>query len=101
YRVTGWYKANARVRFKAYYRNGSGAWRYWTQGPLLPTRGSYTFAEWTTPAAPPGASAISVGLSLDRVGTLTMDDFTLSDLDATSSTRAPTSEGAAPRRLGR
>jgi len=82
YRVSGWYKANAATRFKAYYRTTSGAWQYWTQGPLLPTRSSYTFAEWTTPAAPSGATGLSVGLSLDRVGSLTMDDFTLTDLGA-------------------
>lgn len=85
YRITAWYKATTSVRFKAYYRNSAGAWDYWAQGPLLPARTSYTFAEWTTPAAPSEARALSVGLSIDRVGTLTMDDFALSDVEASAS----------------
>jgi hypothetical protein len=84
YHVSAWYKATTSVRFKAYYRDSSGTWTYWTQGPLLPARSSYTFAEWTTPAAPSAARALSVGLSIDQVGTLTMDDFMLDDADATA-----------------
>lgn len=95
YRVSAWYKANAATRFKAYYRNASGGWQYWAQGPLLPTRGTYGYAEWTTPAAPSGALGLSVGLSLDRVGTLTMDDFTLEDL-GTSPFAPPEPEPPAP-----
>ncbi|MCY1047039.1 polysaccharide deacetylase family protein [Corallococcus sp. bb12-1] len=85
YRISAWYKATTAVRFKAYYRNSAGAWTYWSQGPLLPARTSYTFAEWTTPAAPSEARALSVGLSIDQVGTLTMDDFALADVEASAS----------------
>ncbi|NRD51985.1 polysaccharide deacetylase family protein [Corallococcus exiguus] len=85
YRITAWYKATTQVRFKAYYRTSAGAWTYWSQGPLLPPKSSYTFAEWTTPATPSAAKALSVGLSIDQVGTLTMDDFTLADMEATAS----------------
>ena len=85
YRVSAWYKATTSVRFKAYYRNTSGGWDFWTQGPLLPATSTYTRAEWTTPAAPSAAKALSLGMSLDLVGTLTMDDFSLTDLDATAS----------------
>jgi hypothetical protein len=82
YRISAWYKSTTSVRFKAYYRDSAGVWDYWTQGPLLPAASSYTRAEWTTPAAPSAARRLSLGLSLDRVGTLTVDDFTLSDIDA-------------------
>ncbi|MFE8596315.1 polysaccharide deacetylase family protein [Archangium violaceum] len=85
YRVSAWYKATTPVRFKAYYRNTSGGWDFWTQGPLLPATSTYTRAEWTTPAAPSAAKALSLGMSLDQVGTLTMDDFSLTDLDVTAS----------------
>ncbi|MFY0566010.1 polysaccharide deacetylase family protein [Archangium lansingense] len=85
YRVSAWYKATTSVRFKAYYRNTSGGWDFWTQGPLLPATSTYTRAEWTTPAAPSAAKALSLGMSLDQVGTLTMDDFSLTDIDATAS----------------
>ena len=87
YRISAWYKSTTSVRFKAYYRNSAGGWDYWTQGPLLPAASSYTRAEWTTPGAPSAAKRLSMGMSIDRVGTLTMDDFTLTDLDATTALR--------------
>ncbi|NMO16966.1 polysaccharide deacetylase family protein [Pyxidicoccus fallax] len=87
YRISAWYKSNVPVRFKAYYRDSAGVWDYWTQGPLLPAVSSYTRAEWTTPGAPSAARRLSLGLSLDRVGTLTMDDFSLTDIDATATLR--------------
>ncbi|WP_404372841.1 polysaccharide deacetylase family protein [Corallococcus coralloides] len=80
YRVSAWYKATATPLFKAYYRNASGGWVWWAQSALLPTRGTYGYAEWTTPPAPSAGRALSVGLALERVGTLTMDDFRLEDL---------------------
>ncbi|HZI03679.1 MAG TPA: hypothetical protein VEZ71_06635 [Archangium sp.] len=52
---------------------------------MLPATSTYTRAEWTTPAAPSAAKALSLGMSLDLVGTLTMDDFSLTDIDATAS----------------
>jgi peptidoglycan/xylan/chitin deacetylase (PgdA/CDA1 family) len=82
YLISAWYKATTSVRFKAYYRDSAGAWLYWTQGPLLPAVSSYTRAEWTTPACPSAARYLSLGMSIDRVGTLTVDNFTLSDIDA-------------------
>lgn len=87
YRISAWYKSTVQVRFKAYYRDSSGVWDYWTQGPLLPAVSSYTRAEWTTPGAPSAAKRLSLGMSIDRVGTLTVDDFTLTDIDATTAAR--------------
>lgn len=84
YRISAWYKATTSVRFKAYYRDSAGVWDYWTQGPLLPARSSYTRAEWTTPGAPSAARHLSLGMSIDRVGTLTVDNFVLTDIDATA-----------------
>ncbi|WP_164009529.1 polysaccharide deacetylase family protein [Pyxidicoccus trucidator] len=82
YRISAWYKSTTQVRFKAYYRDSAGVWDYWTQGPLLPAASSYTRAEWTTPGAPSAARRLSLGMALDRVGTLTVDEFMLTDVDA-------------------
>lgn len=87
YRISAWYKSTTSVRFKAYYRDSTGAWDYWTQGPLLPAASSYTRAEWTTPGAPSAARRLSLGMSLDRVGTLTVDNFALTDIDAAMAPR--------------
>jgi peptidoglycan/xylan/chitin deacetylase (PgdA/CDA1 family) len=87
YRISAWYKSTTSVRFKAYYRDSAGVWDYWTQSPLLPAASSYTRAEWTTPGAPSAARRLSLGMSLEQVGTLTVDDFTLNDIDATAALR--------------
>jgi hypothetical protein len=96
YRVSAWYKSDAPPLFKAYTRNSSGGWSWWAQSALLPTRGTYGFAEWTTPAAPSGALGLSVGLVLERVGTITVDDFTVTDLGTTGLVPPEAEETPAP-----
>ena len=40
---------------------------------------SWTQANWTTPAVPSGATGLSFGLNLAAAGSLTTDDYALSD----------------------
>ena len=54
-----------------------GGWVYWTQSTNLAIASSWTQGSFTTPVVPAGATHISVGMGLDRVGSLTMDDFGL------------------------
>jgi peptidoglycan/xylan/chitin deacetylase (PgdA/CDA1 family) len=75
YTVTAWYKSGAQPTIFAYYRNSSGAWTYWAQAPRLVSSTSWKQATWTTPAAPSGATAISVGPGIIGVGSVTMDDI--------------------------
>lgn len=96
YRVSAWYKSDAPPLFKAYTRNSAGGWSWWAQSALLPTRGTYGFAEWTTPAVPSGALGLSVGLVLERVGTLTLDDFNVTDLGMTGLAPPEVEETPAP-----
>ncbi len=93
YRVSAFYIANAQPRFTVYYRL-NGTWTFWAQSPLLPTSASYVAATYTTPPLPAGANAISVGLSLYSVGSITMDDFSLSASDITPPTAAVSSPAA-------
>jgi hypothetical protein len=79
YTVTARYLANTQPVFSIYYRNASGSWVFFAQGPALPTSSTYRLGSYTTPALPAGATAISVGLSIINLGSLTMDDFTLVD----------------------
>lgn len=83
YRFTGWYQTSGKTQVVAYYRTSGGGWVYWTQGPVLAKASDWVSTTWTTPAAPAEARAISVGLSLRSSGTLTSDDFSLRDTDAT------------------
>ena len=82
--VTAFYKSDVAPRFTAYYRNASGTWTYLSESPSLPTSTAYRQATYTTPAMPSGATAISIGLTIYAVGTITMDQFTLVDIDAPS-----------------
>jgi len=80
YRVSAWYKTDARAAFVASYRTSAGTWVTWTTGPDLPTSSTYVQGEWVTPPLPPDATHLSVGLALRGVGFLFMDDFTLEEL---------------------
>jgi peptidoglycan/xylan/chitin deacetylase (PgdA/CDA1 family) len=95
YTLSGWYKASTPPRFVAYYRNPAGGWVWWAQSDLLPTAAAWTQRSWTIPPLPAGAGALSVGLSIYAVGSLTIDDFTLVDADATAPAVAMTSPGDA------
>jgi len=52
---------------------------WFAQSPRLPTSSSYVRAQYTTPALPAGATAISVGLAITSVGFITMDAYSLLD----------------------
>jgi hypothetical protein len=77
--LRAWYKSTGPTQFVTYYRNTVGKWFYWTSGPSLPAAGEWTQASWTTPAVPSGATAVSFGLNLATVGSLTTDDYSLED----------------------
>jgi leucyl aminopeptidase len=70
-----------------YTRDASGVWSWFAEGPILPPSASYALATYTTPPMPSGATAISVGLSLVSLGTLTVDAHELVDLDVTDTLR--------------
>jgi hypothetical protein len=77
YTVTAWYKSGAQPIIYAYTRSSSGAWAYWAQSPRLASAAGWTQASWTTPAVPAGATYVSVGMGLNTVGSVTMDDYSL------------------------
>jgi hypothetical protein len=77
YTVTAWYKSATTPTMFAYYRNSSGVWTYWATSPSFPASATYAQARWTTPAVAAGATNVSVGMGLMKVGSLTMDDLGL------------------------
>lgn len=86
YTMTAYYKASTQPRLTVYYRNASGQWVWFAESPLLPTSSTYRQATYTSPAMPSDATAISFGLGIFAVGTLTMDAYTLVDVDAPAPT---------------
>ncbi len=103
YALSAWYQARGDVRFTAYYRTTAGSWVQWTTGPALAPAAAWTQGTFATPPLPSDATRISFGLTLHSTGSLTTDDYALSDTSAGSAsssapatTTASTSSAAAP-----
>ena len=79
YGLTGHYHATTPPRFTVYYRNTAGAWIYLGESAAFPVSTPYVAASYTTPVMPADATAISFGLSIYAVGSITMDSFAIAD----------------------
>jgi hypothetical protein len=91
YTVSGWYKSDQPPAWIAYYHIPGVGWSIWGQSSQLSASAGYTRATWTTPPFPAGADLISVGMKLQRVGTLSLDDLSLRQVDSTPPTVTLTS----------
>jgi peptidoglycan/xylan/chitin deacetylase (PgdA/CDA1 family) len=90
YTGSAWYKSSsgASVRLIVYYRDATGNWVFWKSQPV-PASTTWTQATVVTEALPPGATALSFGVSLYSAGTLTADDLSLGDATAASASDPP------------
>ncbi len=90
YAGSAWYKssAGASVRLIVYYRDATGNWVFWKSQPV-PASTTWTQASVITEALPPGATALSFGVSLYSTGTLTADDLSLGDATEASASDPP------------
>jgi peptidoglycan/xylan/chitin deacetylase (PgdA/CDA1 family) len=88
YSLWVWYKGNfqdtgsgaTKVSIATYYRTGSGStatWNYWQSGPLMPSTGGsfWNAAYFVTAPLPSNATAVSYGLAITGVGSVTTDDY--------------------------
>ncbi len=75
YELGAWYKSTTAVTPVLFHANASGTWVYWRDGPLLPATATWAQMTFLSGAVPAGAQAISFGIALDAVGTLTTDDY--------------------------
>ena len=80
YRLRVNYRATALTYFMIYYRNSDGSWRDWARSPNIAPTTRFHTVTWDTPPLPPDAVAASVGLSITHQGTLTVDDFRLTQM---------------------
>ncbi len=91
YNISAWYKTTGNSRIVVYTRNAAGTWVFFAQqAAALPNTSVWTKTTFTTPAVPAGTTALSIGISLRAVGTLSMDNFSLGDTDQTPPTVALT-----------
>ena len=79
YKLSAWYKGSARPRLVAFVRNGVGTWRVLGQSSRLTKSSTWKHGTWTTPALPSDVNGIGIGVALESVGSLTMDDLAVSD----------------------
>ena len=80
YEVSAWYKSNVQVFFTLFKRNAVGQWSFWTHSPRIAPASRWTRASWISPPSPADSLAVSFGLTIDRVGTLTTDDYGFADI---------------------
>ncbi len=79
YTLRAAYKSDAPTFFTLYRQDTSGVWSYWTGSPPFAASAAYTAATWVSPPVPAGTVAMSFGLTLSSVGSLTTDDYSLVD----------------------
>jgi peptidoglycan/xylan/chitin deacetylase (PgdA/CDA1 family) len=79
YSLRAWYTSTVVTQFAVYLRTTQGGFVYWTSSPWFAATGTFTQAEWTTPAIPAGYNGISFGLNIFSNGVLTTDDYALYD----------------------
>ena len=91
YTLSAWVKSTASSRLTAFYRDATGTWVTWANGPLTAASAAYNQLVWTTPPVPAGATHLSFGVSLAAVGSITVDDHAIA-----ADTTAPTVSLTAP-----
>jgi peptidoglycan/xylan/chitin deacetylase (PgdA/CDA1 family) len=79
YTASAWYTSSVSVFLTLYRRNGVGSWSYWTQSPRFAAAANWQEARWTTPAVPADTTGVAFGVTIDGVGQVTTDDYSLVD----------------------
>jgi peptidoglycan/xylan/chitin deacetylase (PgdA/CDA1 family) len=77
YQLSAWYHSDAPVIFSAYYQSNNLKWLPLRLSDPLPASADWTEATWTVDLLPADATELSVGLGLNQIGSVTMDDFSL------------------------
>ena len=77
YQLSAWYIAPESTPLFEMDYFYQGGWIVWLYSPRFAPSSTYTQAVWTTPPLPAEVQQVSVGLMLNGVGTLTVDDLSL------------------------
>lgn len=80
YHLSAWFRSTVPANFVVFTRDAAGAWKYWRTGPSTPSSATWSLASWDTPQLPAGTTAVSFGLLISSVGTLTTDDYALASI---------------------
>ena len=96
YELSAWYKGTLKPFLAAYWEDSSGNWSQLGLSPEFAATADWTEASMVTPAIPDGAVAISFGIAIGDVGSVTVDDFAISDITPPPPNPAPTVQLTAP-----
>ncbi|WP_333878754.1 tandem-95 repeat protein [Methylobacter sp.] len=77
YQLSAQYKSNTGAVVVLDYMDANGVWQYWRDGPHLPAASNWSPMTHSTGPLPTGAKAISFGITLASVGTLTTDEYSM------------------------
>ncbi|MFU8788780.1 MAG: Ig-like domain-containing protein [Methylobacter sp.] len=95
YQISAYYKSSGTPTVVLFYLNTSGNWTYWKDGPKLAASTDWAQMSFNTGTLPTDAKALSFGIALNSVGTLTTDDYSLTPISVNppSTNTAPTFVG--------
>jgi hypothetical protein len=71
------YKSTAPTFFTLYRQDSNGVWSYWMRSPPFAASDTYIAVTWQSPPIPAGTVAVSFGLALGSVGSVTTDSYNL------------------------
>jgi peptidoglycan/xylan/chitin deacetylase (PgdA/CDA1 family) len=95
YTLTAWVKGTGTIRMTAFY-GVNGVWPSTNvNGPTSAAPATWTQLSWTTAAVPAGTTHISFGVTLQSLGSITVDDHAISGTPPPD-TAAPTVSLTAP-----
>jgi len=77
YRLSAYYKSTVTATVLLFYLDANGVWQYWRDGPTLPASNAWVQMVHDTGVLPVGARALSFGIGLSRIGTLTTDEYSM------------------------
>ncbi|MCK5830388.1 MAG: polysaccharide deacetylase family protein [Methylococcales bacterium] len=77
YQLSVWYKSTTVVVPELFYLDASNVWQYWRRGTQMPASDNWNQMVFYPGTLPVGAKAINFGMSLQSVGTLITDDYSI------------------------
>jgi peptidoglycan/xylan/chitin deacetylase (PgdA/CDA1 family) len=77
YELSAWYKSTVPVTLVLFYMDANGNWQYWRDGPVYTASNNWAQFKYYARDLPVGAQALVFGLSLNTVGELNTDDYSM------------------------
>ncbi|MEV0715106.1 galactose oxidase early set domain-containing protein [Asanoa sp. NPDC050611] len=81
YDLSVWYKSTTSANAMTLYRHDTKlGWQYWIDPATLPASGTWQFKTVRTPLVPPNTDQVTWGVSIYSTGTLTTDDYAMTEV---------------------